>query len=117
MPKKAKTPEFSDWHVTFLPDAFGSAPAPRTVRASSALVIEGWLYLRDTWGGILFGAPSGSVHHFRRLEAGEEPPVPAFAGVTGPFEPIKPVAEGAAADPGPVEVTPAPRPRTTRRGR
>jgi|HubBroStandDraft_1064217.scaffolds.fasta_scaffold999606_1 hypothetical protein len=107
MPKKVKTPEFSDWHVTFLPDASGLAPAPRTVRASSALVIEGWLYLRDTWGGILFGAPSGSVHHFRRLEPGED--VPAAKE--------EPKAAEVPADPGPIAAGPAPRPRTTRRAK
>lgn len=126
MPKKAKTPEFSDWHVAL---GDGSFSESLVTRASSLMVVEGSYVLRDTYGGILFAAPAAAVRYIRRLGPGEEPPVPAFAGVAGPFEPVKPVpgdahvvipgsaaAEKAAPDdPGPVEVARPQRPRGRRK--
>jgi hypothetical protein len=113
---KTKTPALHDWSVSLEDASFGSA---LTIRASSLTIIEGAYVLRDTYGGILFAAPARTVRCIRRLEPGEEPPVPAFAGVAGPFEPVKPVPGDAhipePEPPAAEKVTPAPRPRTTRR--
>ena len=69
MPKKAKTPEFSDWHVAL---GDGSFSESLVARASSLMVVEGSYVLRDTYGGILFAAPAAAVRYIRRLEHGED---------------------------------------------
>ena len=127
MPKKAKTPEFSDWHVAL---GDGSFSQSLTIRASSLMVIDGSYVLRDTYGGILFAAPAAAVRYVRRLEPGvkgalaaEAPgqfaptgpvpgdahvviPEPGAAQVNAPIEPLNPAAE---------KPVPAPRPRGRRK--
>ena len=71
MPKKAKTPEFSDWHVALGDQSFSES---LVTRASSLMVVEGSYVLRDTYGGILFAAPAAAVRYIRRLEHGEDAP-------------------------------------------
>jgi hypothetical protein len=100
---KTKTPALHDWQIR-VGDASFTEPA-LTIRASSLTIIDGAYVLRDTYGGILFAAPARTVRYIRRLEPGED--VPAAKE--------EPKAVEVPADPGPVEVTPAPRPRTTRR--
>lgn len=118
---KSKEPRLSDWSVSLGDASFSHGPL--TIRASSLAIIEGAFVLRDTYGGILLAAPASTVRYVRRLEPGEEPPVPAFAGVAGPFEPVKPAPGDAhvvipePASPAAEKVAPEPRPRTTRRGK
>lgn len=133
MPKKAKTPEFSDWHVAL---GDGSFSGSLVARASSLMVVEGSYVLRDTYGGILFAAPAAAVRYIRRLEHGED--VPAASEKPKAVEAPEPrpaalpdlmshapsaAPEPAAAekavpdDPGPVEVAKPQRSRSAKRGR
>lgn len=147
MPKKAKTPEFSDWHVAL---GDGSFSESLVARASSLMVIEGSYVLRDTYGGILFAAPAAAVRYIRRLEPGldvpavnEKPkaaaapetrggyrggspasevapprPLPSGSMLAPALEPDSAAAEKAVPDdPGPVEVAKPQRSRSAKRGR
>lgn len=72
---RPRTPDLSDWQV-FLTGGF----PPVTVRATSAHILDRWLYLRDIREGVLFAAPEAVVQYVRRLEPGEEPaPAPDSA--------------------------------------
>jgi hypothetical protein len=66
---RTSTPEFADWAVCLS----GGHPVLK-VRATSLIAVEGWLYLKDVQGGILFAAPEGIVQYAKRLESGEDPP-------------------------------------------
>jgi len=113
---KPKTPELSDWRVTYLTG--GVTPAPVTVRASSLRVRDGAVILEDAYRQPLFAAPVGSAV-VRRAEPGEpEEPRGGLASpqVNAPIEPLMPD------DPGPIETGPAdekpsPRTRSSRRGK
>lgn len=115
---KTKEPPFADWYV-----ALGDATFSEflTVRASSVIFLDGGVFLRDVSGGILFAAPAATVRYVRRLEAGVKGALAAEAArMPDEYPPSVPElkAPPAAPDPAAVEkAVPAPRPRTTRRGK
>ena len=85
---KTKEPPLADWHVR-LGDA--SFTESLTIRATSATVIDGAVYLRDIRGGILFTAPLTVVRYIRRAEPGGDlsgEHVPASAEPAKTIEPI-----------------------------
>ena len=64
---KTKTPDPSDWEVTFA-DPAAAGRAGIIIRATLVDTSDrGWFYLRDTAGGLLFGCPAQHVAHFRRI--------------------------------------------------
>jgi hypothetical protein len=107
MPKTPQQPPLSDWQVALAP--LGDSPYADflTVRATSLIVVSDAVFLQDVRGGILFTAPLAAVRYVKRLEPGEDLPAAKE----------EPKTIEVPADPGPVEVTPAPRPRTARRGK
>jgi hypothetical protein len=101
---------------------------PLKIRASSILVTDKWLYLRDAGGGVLFAAPEMNLHYVRYLEPSEElapperlrdpdeerrgehvPPKaadgPLFTAIIEPIG-VDPAPPAEVANPGPIETGP-----------
>jgi hypothetical protein len=90
---KTKEPPLADWHVR-LGDA--SFTESLTIRATSATVIDGAVYLRDIRGGILFTAPLNVVRYVRRAEPGGDlsgEHVPAAPQTRGGYRGGSPASE------------------------
>jgi hypothetical protein len=110
---KSKAPDLADFAIHL------AAGGHRKIRASSLAAAEGWLYLQDAGGGVLFCAPREAVKYVKRLEPGEEVPEdkpapsvapvaadgPLFAAIIEPIG-VDPAPPAEVADPGPIETGP-----------
>ena len=92
---KSKTPDLSDWHVSF-------GTSSRVIRATALHVQGGAFILVAPYGEVLFAAPLEKVKYVKRLEPGEEPePDEAPAWGFGELVVPPPEPEPVPADPEP----------------